>query len=339
MRFRDRLLAAWYAPRITLLAAALWPLSLLYGVAASLRRFGYRQGILTRTRLSVPVIVIGNLTVGGTGKTPLVRALAAALAARGFHPGIVSRGYGGRVEGPRVLTETDPPEEIGDEPAMLARDGFPVAVAPRRADAGRSLLAVHPDVDVIVADDGLQHYALERDVEIAVVDAARGFGNGLLLPAGPLRESVARLTEVDAIVYREEIGRSPPECGQRPSFAFTVEVLPVRNLVALEAIAQFDKLPAGSVHAVAGIGDPQRFFARLRALGLDPICHAFADHHAYVPADIEFPGARAIVMTEKDAVKCRVFADERMWQLPIRARIDPALVTLVEDRIRGSKAA
>ena len=339
MSLAHRLHDIWYTPHITPAAAVLWPLSVLYGAVAGARRFAYRAGWLERERLAVPVVVVGNISVGGTGKTPIVRALVAELAARKFHPGIVSRGYRARRTDARVVAPEDSPREVGDEPAMLARDGVPVAVGAARAQAARALLAAHPSVDVIVCDDGLQHYALERDVEIAVIDAQRGFGNGLLLPAGPLREPVGRLRDVDAIVYRSVSAGEGEAPAQSHAFVATEEVLPLRNLLDPALVADIASLSQGTVHAVAGIADPGRFFARLRALGLSPRCHAFADHHDFVRADVEFAGATAIVMTEKDAVKCAAFADARMWFLPLRARIDPALTDLVEEAIRGPQAA
>jgi tetraacyldisaccharide 4'-kinase len=202
------------------------------------------------------------------------------------------------------------------------------------------LLAAHPECDVIVSDDGLQHYALARTAEIAVVDAARGIGNGLLLPAGPLREPRERLAEVDAVVRLVAWGEArPPSADGGVESVMAQEPLPWRNLARPGAVANLEAWRAGEVHAVAGIGHPERFFAFIRSLGLKPVCHAFADHHRYVPADLGFPGATVILMTEKDAVKCTAFADERCWALPVRARIDPALVGLIEGKIRGPQTA
>ena len=200
MTFAERLVRDWYAPRLTPLTTALAPIAPLFRAVTAARRGLYRAGALRSDRLPVPVVVIGNITVGGSGKTPLAIALAEALAARGWHPGLVSRGYGAANSSPRAVTGDDIADQVGDEPLLLARTGFPVWIGVDRPRAARGLLAAHPGCDVIVTDDGLQHYALARDVEIAVVDASRGLGNGLLLPAGPLRESRSRLREVDAVV-------------------------------------------------------------------------------------------------------------------------------------------
>jgi tetraacyldisaccharide 4'-kinase len=289
------------------------------------------------------------LGVGGTGKTPLVRALARALAARGHRPGIVSRGYGAPVRAPREVATDDDPRAVGDEPLLLAADGFPVVVAPDRVAAARELIARHPEVDVILADDGLQHYALGRDLELVVVDAQHGLGNRRLLPAGPLREPAARLAQADALVWSHLQGAGAAadarghagfaRAADLPQFTLTLVPgawQPLRPGIPVPPLAH---LPRGSVHAVAGIGQPQRFFHLLRALGIDAVPHAFPDHHAFVPSDLAFPGARAILMTEKDAVKCGSFADARMLFLPLASSVDAALVQLIEDRIHGRQAA
>jgi tetraacyldisaccharide 4'-kinase len=338
--FSDRLVAAWYAPGLTPLTAALWPLSMLVRVAMALRRWAYGKGLLHSVRLPVPVVVVGSIVIGGVGKTPLVRALGAALVQRGRRPGIVSRGYGGGNSGPRAVAPGDDPAVVGDEPLLIAADALPVWVGRDRVAAARALLAAHPDCDVILADDGLQHYALRRDFEIAVIDQARGLGNGQMLPAGPLREPGSRLAQVDALV-RLTVGEPPASTrgsgGQ--DTAMTHEPLPWRNVTRASAVADPSAWRDGIVHAVAGIGNPGRFFDLLRRLGLDPVCHAFPDHHRYVRAELEFPDATVILMTEKDAVKCAAFADGRCWYLPIRARIEPALIARLERTLRGCQAA
>jgi tetraacyldisaccharide 4'-kinase len=336
--FSDRLVAAWYAPRLTPLTAALLPLSLLFRAVAAIRRGVYQAGIAQRASLPVPVIVVGSILAGGVGKTPLTRALAAALARAAWRPGIVSRGYGGSNVVPRVVTPGDDPAEVGDEPLLLAADAFPVWIGRDRVAAARALLAAHPECDVILADDGLQHYALRRDFEIAVIDDARGFGNGRMLPAGPLREPVSRLDRVDALVRLTTGEALPPASDAGRETAMTYEPLPWRNLTQAEAIADTAAWRAGVLHAVAGIGNPARFFALVRRIGLDPVCHPFPDHYRYARADLAFPDATAILMTEKDAVKCAGFADTRCWYLPVRARIDPALVARMERTIRGRQA-
>ena len=340
MALSDRLVAAWYAPGLTPLTAALLPLSLLAGATVALRRWAYRCGLLPSAWLPVPVVVVGSIVIGGVGKTPLVRALCAALVHHGRRPGVVSRGYGGRNRAPRPVTPGDDPAEVGDEPLLIAADSMPVWIGRDRVAAARALLAAHPTCDVIVCDDGLQHYALRRNFEIAVIDEARGMGNGWMLPAGPLREPCARLARVDARVRltvgdRSEATRDAT--GQDTAMRY--DALPWRNLVRADAPADPHAWRDGIVHAVAGIGNPQRFFELLRRLGLDPVCHAFPDHHRYLRAELEFPGATAILMTEKDAVKCAAFADGRIWYLPIRARIEPALVARLEGAIHGRQAA
>jgi len=334
----ERVVAAWYEPRPTLAAWLAWPLSVLFGLVARTRRAMYAHGLMRAERMRAPVVVVGNITAGGSGKTPLVVALAEALRARGFHPGVVSRGHGGQGRVHAVEPGTDP-AVAGDEPPIVAAAGFPVWVGHRRAQAARALLAAHPECDVVICDDGLQHYALARDVEIVVVDAARGFGNGLLMPAGPLREPEERLDEVDAIV-RLVSGTLPrdTETGGRSTF-MTHEPLAWRNLRDTARTGDGTLFRGGGVHAIAGIGHPQRFFAMVRAQGIAAVEHPFPDHHRFERKDLEFPGAAAVLMTQKDAVKCASFADERCWYLPIRAVVDPSLVDFVERKIRGSQAA
>ena len=334
-----RLVATWYTPRVTPLAALLWPLSILFRITVGARRALYGAGVLRTARLPVPVIVVGNITVGGVGKTPLTRALAEQLAHRGFRPGIVSRGYGGTSAVPRAVTSGDDPKVVGDEPLLFAETGLPVWIGHNRADAGRGLIRANPSCDVIIADDGLQHYALARAMEIAVIDASREFGNGLMLPAGPLREPVSRLRDVDAVVrlFAGDMPRPPAANGHET--AMTHEPLPWRNLKHPGLEANPAQWKDKEVHAVSGIGNPQRFFDMIATLGIAATPHAFPDHHDYTPGDIAFPGAIAILMTQKDAVKCLAFADARCWYLPLRAIVDPALVALVLEKIRGFKAA
>jgi tetraacyldisaccharide 4'-kinase len=233
----------------------------------------------------------------------------------------------------------DDAAEVGDEPLLLAATGFPVAVGRRRAEAGRTLLAAHPSCDVVIADDGLQHYALARDVEIAVVDAARGLGNGALLPAGPLREPAARLDEVDAVVRLvepEAHQAAPPRARET---TMTQTVVGFRQLVDPRARVDPAAWENCSVHAVAGIGRPQRFFDLLARIGIRAVPHAFPDHHRFTAADLAIPGAQVILMTAKDAVKCRGFADARCYALDIRAVPDPVLVTFLLDRLDGRQAS
>ena len=259
MRFRDRLLQAWYSPRLTPLAAALLPLSWLFAAATALRRGLYRAGLLRTTRLPVPVVVVGNLTAGGAGKTPLVIALAQALRAAGRQPGIVSRGYGGTVAGVREVRAGDDPRRVGDEPLLLAAAGLPVVVGRDRPAAAQALLAAHPACDVILCDDGLQHYALARDVEIVVIDDARGLGNGRLLPAGPLREPASRLRERRC--RRATRCRAASPGPGRPRDDDDARGGRVAQPRRPRAAAWIPPSWRGRrVHAIAGIGHPQRFF-------------------------------------------------------------------------------
>lgn len=314
---------------VTPVSALLYPASLLYGVVASIRR-----GVFAPGRLPVPVIVIGNVTVGGTGKTPLTLWLEKTLRDSGWTPGIVCRGYGGSSRGPQpVLAESDP-AVCGDEAVLLARrSGSAVWAGAYRVATVRALLASRPDCNVILSDDGLQHYALARDVEICVVDAARGFGNGWLLPAGPLREAPSRVAAVDAVVVNGGQEALHPSLaslpGATPRFAMRMQGNAFRNLADPARTAGVTSFRGKRVHAVAGIGNPQRFFSHLRQIGLDFTAHAFPDHHPFTASDLAFAQAEAVVMTEKDAVKCRSFATGTHWELPVNAAPDPDLAGLV----------
>jgi tetraacyldisaccharide 4'-kinase len=307
------------------------PLSLAYGAVCGSRQFLYARGLRRPVSLPRPVIVVGNLTVGGTGKTPLVCWLASRLAERGFAPGIVTRGYGGSLRGVRLATAADDPAVVGDEPILLARrTGVPVAVGRDRPAAAQLLLEA--GCDVIVSDDGLQHYALSRDCEIVVIDGDRRFGNGWLLPAGPLREKRTRLASADVVVVNG--GRALLD----GAFSMRLEA---RSAVALDG-SRTRPLPAFAgleVHAVAGIGHPERFFNTLRAHGIEVIGHALPDHARLTPKDVDFPDSRPVLMTEKDAVKCAHAADERHWYVPVSAYFEggesTTLLDIVSGRIAG----
>lgn len=298
----------WYTRSSWLLL--LTPLSLLYRMIIALRRAAYRLGFLKTHSLPVPVIVIGNLAVGGTGKTPLVAWLADRLGQAGYRPGIVARGYGGlATQWPQLVRPDSDPAMVGDEAVMLRRKtGCPMAVGPGRAAAAHALLE-RSDCDLILSDDGLQHYALHRDIEIAVIDGVRRFGNGLCLPAGPLREPVKRLKQVDLVV-----ANGPGEAGEYPMDMQLTVVHPVQGGGAQRSLNSFR---GQSVHAIAGIGNPERFFTALRQAGLRPEEHVFPDHHSFTPADLVFEDDRPVMMTEKDAVKCRNFAVDNCWYAPV----------------------
>ena len=320
------------------MACLLFPFSLLFAVLVALRRAAYRAGFLHRERLPVPVVIVGNISVGGTGKTPLVIHLASALRSFGRHPGIVSRGYGG---GATQITEVMPdsdPGTAGDEPLLLARrSGCPVFVGRDRAATARALLAGYPECDVILADDGLQHYRLDRDVEIAMFDE-RGVMNGWLLPAGPLREPVSRLAKVDAVVLNGVAGSPAPACS-RPVFVMRLVGERFHRLDNPLIQCNAGDFAAKKLHAVAGIGSPQRFFDRLSEMGLGCVEHAFADHHAYRPADLAFVGD-AILTTEKDAVKlARLSLPLPVWVLPVTAEASPDLAAFVLEKLNGRASA
>lgn len=297
----------------------LLPLSWLYGLVTQVLRFSYQKGWKKSWRAPVPVVVVGNLTAGGNGKTPVVIWLVEQLQQRGLRVGVVSRGYGGKAERyPLLLNENTATAQAGDEPVLIfQRTGAPVAVSPVRADAVRALLAASP-VDLIVTDDGLQHYALQRDFEIVVVDGVRRFGNGHWLPAGPMRERASRLRTVDAVIVNGEGKAQGSEIGMRLQPGYAV------NLLTGEK-RQADAL--NDVVAMAGIGHPPRFFATLRQLGLTPQKEvAFADHQAFDVAQLEAltTSGQTLLMTEKDAVKCRSFARENWWYLPVDAQFGEA---------------
>ena len=318
--------------RITPVSVALYPPSLIFRAVSAARRAAYSAAIFKPERLPVPVIVVGNITVGGTGKTPLVLWLVSFLARQGMQPAIVSRGYGSNLASPRPVTAGSDPARCGDEPVLLARrSGCPVWVGADRVAVARALLAAHPACDVIVSDDGLQHYRLARDVELAVVDGARGLGNGLMLPAGPLREPAARLREVDAVVVN---GAARDVVEARYVTAMQLEGREFHNVLNPKHVVGPEHFLRQRVHAIAGIGHPPRFFEHLRRLGIEFEARAFPDHHAYTARDLGFAGADAVVMTEKDAVKCAAFASETHWALRIDAVPDPELGELVLHKLK-----
>ena len=317
----------WYRPSWRWAAWLLAPLAGMFALLAWLRRVAYRSGLARSRHPGVPVIVVGNLTVGGSGKTPLVIWIAQALTRRGRTVGIISRGYGGRASAPCILPPQADPAIYGDEPVLIqAATGLPVAVAAIRSRAAL-LLVERGKVDVIVCDDGLQHYALRRDFEIAVVDGQRGFGNGWLLPAGPLRESRSRLRSVDAVVLRDPGASGVPGLGELA--ADSVEMRLVLGglrplLAAASELTDIAQWRGRTVHAVAGIGVPERFFAALRAAGVAVLERAAPDHHRWSARELSFGDGLPVLMTGKDAVKCRGFAQPHWYSVDLRAEIAPA---------------
>ncbi|MGO1298800.1 MAG: tetraacyldisaccharide 4'-kinase [Vibrio sp.] len=293
----------------------LWPLSVIYRMVSQSRRKSYRKGRKPSYRAPVPVVVVGNLTAGGNGKTPMVIWLVEALMAQGHKPGVVSRGYGSNApQYPVLVDDNTSTLHCGDEPKLIQqRTGVPVAVDPNRSQVVQTLLANY-DIDIVVTDDGLQHYALERDIEFVVVDGIRRFGNHKLLPLGPLREPITRLEKVDFIVTNGGI----PKQGE---IALSLKPDLAINLVTGEArsVNELTKLVA-----MAGIGHPPRFFATLQGMGAKVIAQAgFADHKAFSQSEIKSLSAKGqhLIMTEKDAVKCREFAQDNWWYLPVSAEI------------------
>ena len=324
-------LAQFWARR-SVSAVLLLPLAGLFRLVAGLRRRLYLAGVLPRVVVGVPVVIVGNLTAGGSGKTPLTIWLVNHLKQRGLRPGVVSRGYGGSA---RACVEVDAARaaaEVGDEPLLIhLKTSAPVVVGRDRVAAARTLLARHPGIDVIVADDGLQHYRLQRDLEIAVIDAESGLGNGWPLPAGPLREPASRLQSVGAVVQvvrgtrppRAYAGHTGWRADTRPGRAWRL-----RNPEERRALAE---LPADDWLAITGIGRPQGFFDMLARAGLRCETRAFPDHHAFQPG--ELPADRPILMTEKDAVKCVPFAGAHWWAVELELVPEVEFVAWLESKI------
>jgi len=330
---------AWQSRGV--LACALWPLSLLFGGLAALRRLLFALGIKRAERLPVPVIVVGNVFVGGTGKTPFAIWLIEALRAAGLHPGVISRGYGAG-NGAGQTLEVSPEaaaSQVGDEPLLIAqRTGVPLVVGRRRVAAARSLLAAHPEVDVIISDDGLQHYALGRDIEIVLSDA-RGVGNGWLLPAGPLREPASRRRDFSVLNVGLQ-GKAPAGV-----HAMRLQADEAVQLAPPQARKPLTQMGEGGVRlaAVAGIGNPERFFATLEGAGLSFARHPLPDHYDFAIDPFAGLAADVILITEKDAVKCRAIEairnDPRIWVVPVTARIDGALAEHIVEKLRERPTA
>ena len=322
------------------LAWALTPLAALFGGLASLRRAAFNAGLARVSIPPRPLIVVGNIAVGGSGKTPVVLWLADRLRRAGHSPGVVSRGYGGDVEGVSAVPADGDPEHFGDEPVLLARrSGCPVFVGRNRPAAAAALVAAHPECSVLISDDGMQHYAMGRTQEIAVVDE-QVLGNRLLLPAGPLREPLSRLRKVDLVIFHGEVSaRLRRAVGDTPVCAMRLVAGDPTRLDGGE-VRPLARWKGTAVHAVAGIGRPERFFETLREHGIEPHCHAFADHHRFSRTDLAFSPAAPILMTSKDAVKCASFALPDCWELPVTADIaEGALQMLLRKLPDGQPSA
>lgn len=311
----------------------LLPLSWLYCLVVIIRRKLYQLQLFKSYSARVPVLVVGNIVVGGSGKTPLLLALCAYIQQQGFRPGVVSRGYGGSFSGVKQVQANDSADVVGDEPMMIFnRTALPVVVGADRVAAVDYLLE-NNNCDIVLSDDGMQHYRMRRDIEVAVIDSERGFGNGYCLPAGPLRERASRLQDADIIVYNGHNTDKVDDC------SYSLKMLELTGLNNDESrpLASFLQKP---VHAVAGIGNPERFFNQLRQNNLDLIEHAFPDHHDYQQADFSGWNDACIIMTEKDAVKCADLALTDAWVVKVEAdfsdrfksRLSSTLLPILEHR-------
>ena len=325
----------WYDRHAQWLSFLLLPLSWLFGALVACRRAAYRIGLLSRVRVGRPVVVIGNVTVGGTGKTPFTIWLATQLQAKGVRVGIVLRGYGGSSsQWPRDVSGDSAPEEVGDEAVLLAsRTGAIVVAGPDRVAAAQR--AIERGAEIVLSDDGLQHYRLARDREIVVIDGRRNVGNRRLLPAGPLREPVSRLTQADLRVVSWRDGSARALTPVPATIQVWARLSQATALVGGET-RSLEAFKGSRVHAVAAIGHPQQFFAALQQLGIEVEPHALPDHARLAATDISFPDALPVLMTEKDAVKSRAIADRRHWAVRMDVMVseqDAAAVRAMLDRL------
>jgi tetraacyldisaccharide 4'-kinase len=314
---------------VNIVSMVLWPLSIVYCAIIMARRMAYRAGILKSYYIGLPVIIVGNLTVGGTGKTPFVIWLVGWLQTRGHRPGIVLRGYGGNSPAwPRQVTADTPTDEVGDEAVLLARrTACPVVAGPDRV-AAANMLGAGGDCTIIVSDDGLQHYRLRRDYEIMVVDGERQFGNGFCLPAGPLREPAARARSADLVIINGQSEDTPLSMRVNPTV--------IRNLKNRQSYPT-DQFSGKTLHAVAGIGNPGRFFDTLGELGIKIVEHPFPDHYRFSASDLEFGEDHEVIMTEKDAVKCTGFAGSDCWVLEVEASPSRAVIEKIQTRLQETR--
>jgi tetraacyldisaccharide 4'-kinase len=320
----------WYPDKIGFWSVFFKPFEMLLGLLVSLRKLSYKVGFVSSWRSPVPVVVVGNITLGGTGKTPLVIWLAQQLVANGYSPGIVSRGYGGSMQGMTFVSTNSDPRLVGDEPLLIAmRTACPVWVGKKRPAVINALLQANPQCDVIISDDGLQHYAMQRDFEIVVIDGARHFGNGAMLPFGPMREPAWRADEADALVVNG--GEADFASGE---YLMRLHGQDFYSLHTAERVSA-NFFAGKRIFAVAGIGNPARFFNHLRQLSLEFVEHAFPDHHQFQVGDLQMLGADIILMTEKDAVKCLKFPLTNIWVLPVQAEVVGGLGDKVIEKIES----
>ncbi len=324
----DLIMRAWRQKNVVYYVVLI-PLSWLFAMLRIFRRAAYHIGFLPSYRLPVPVVIVGNINMGGSGKTPVVMWLIDQLTQAGYHPGVISRGYGAKNGQPVAVQQDSPVTTVGDEPLLIARRSHcPVWVGVDRVAAAKALLKAHPDCDVIISDDGLQHYRLQRDVEIAVVDE-QTTAEQRLLPAGPLREPMRRLQTVDAVIHH----------GQQvmaDAFHMQLHSQTFYNLANPSLVAENADFQNKTVVAIAGIGKPERFFNHLRSLGLDIEAVPFVDHHAFTAQDLNRIVCDVLVMTEKDAVKCEAFAQPHHWVLPVSAEIDATLMPLLLVKLKAA---
>lgn len=320
----ERLPRLWYRRQLSFALVPFLPISWFFKLIVWLRRGGYRFNLFRSYCLAAPVVVVGNVTVGGSGKTPLVIWLAESLRQRGWRPGIISRGYGGTSAEAQEVTLDSVSSVVGDEPLLLVRRSrVPVFVGRDRVAAGRALLAKHPECNIVISDDGLQHYRLQRSAELVMFDG-RGTGNSRLLPAGPLRESLHRLSVVTAVVWNScsvKQGAIEAATISVPQFEMTLTGERFVSLSDESKCCTARDLIGKRLFAIAGIGDPSRFFSQLAALGLDFEARPFPDHHRYTAADLVFADDGVLLMTEKDAVKCAAIVAREAWVLPVAAQV------------------
>ena len=326
----DSIQQGWRKPNLA--SVLLYPLSLLYRLVMALRHAGYRMGIFRSSQLGVPVIVIGGISVGGSGKTPLVIAMVQFLKEQGYSPGVLSRGYGGQSDfWPRQVDKSTTADLVGDEPQLIfERCDVPVVVGPDRVQSGSRLIDAF-GCDVLVSDDGFQHFALRREMDVVVIDEESGTANHWCLPAGPLREPISSLDRAHVIVANGNLDRT---CRKgKGVLGMQVHVHDAKNL-ATGLVRALSTFRGGPVHAVAGVGNPQRFFQALKGAGLTVEEHAFPDHHQYAPEDFCFDPVQEILMTEKDAIKCREMKNrEKMWAVPAYLHADPEIFEKVRERL------
>ncbi|MFD1260553.1 tetraacyldisaccharide 4'-kinase [Entomomonas asaccharolytica] len=326
MSFSDSLVASWYGQRKPFYWLA--PFSKLYAKQALKRREDYLSGKKVAYRAPVPIIVVGNITVGGTGKTPMILWLIDYCRSKGLAVGVVSRGYGAKpAKFPWRVTENQSASETGDEPLLIVkRTQVPLVIDPSRTEAVKHLLATEK-IDIILCDDGLQHYQLARDLELVMIDAARGLGNGYCLPMGPLREPASRLQAVDAIIY------NGAEQDNDDGYAMQLQPLQLINVLTGERQSLDYFKPQQTLHAVAGIGNPQRFFDTLQQLGWKVVAHPFADHAVFDKTSLDFTDQYPVIMTEKDAVKCKGFAQPHWWYLEVATAPSTTFVKWFDQKI------